>query len=159
MHYSFWQNGQENSSIILNCEWFSAKSPHCQCPKITFKLLFSWLLHDGSSHQHSIIETKINMMPCHNLATSAQVISPVLPFCYFFIYIYIFHVTLSVWNRRKCKFMVILTLQAPTPPNGPTLAKFLSISLSTKICTHKIFRNLPFAKKSTRAIRFFHSWK
>ena len=77
LHYFFWRNGEGNFSIILKCEWLYSKSPHYQCPKITFKLLFSWLLHDGSSHQHPIIGKKINMVSWHNLTTSTKVISPV----------------------------------------------------------------------------------
>ena len=107
---SFWKNGQENFSIILNCEWFSLKSPHYNCRKITFKLLFSWLLHDGS-HQHSIIGKKINIVSSHNLTTLTQVILPVFAIfgkkANFF---FIFHVTLSVLKRRKWNFTVILTL-------------------------------------------------
>ena len=58
LHYSFWRSGQENFSIIRNCGWFSTKLRHYQCPKLTFKLRFSWLLLHGLSQQHSIIGKK-----------------------------------------------------------------------------------------------------
>ena len=112
LHYSFWRNGQENFSIIMNYEWFSFRLPHYHCRKITFKLLFSWLHHVGSSHQyqHSIIGKKINMVSSHNLTTSAQVILPVFAIFAKMLIFFIFHVTLSVLKRRKWNFTIVLSL-------------------------------------------------
>ena len=65
---------KQTRKFFCNSELWMAlsKSPLCQCPKITFKLLFGWLLHNGSSHQHSIIgkKIKLNMVSWHNLMTS-----------------------------------------------------------------------------------------
>ena len=101
LHYSFWRNGQDNFSTILNCEWFSLKLPHYHCRKITFKLRFSWLLHDGSSHEHSIIGKKINMVSSYNLTASTS---------YFACCFFIFHVTLSVLKRRKWNLKLYILL-------------------------------------------------
>ena len=66
LHYSFWRRGSIFQKFWIVSVFFS-KSHHCQCPKITFKLLFSILLHNGSSHQHSIIGKKLNEIWCHNI--------------------------------------------------------------------------------------------
>ena len=65
LHYSFSIRVQGHFSRILNCEWLFWNLTHCHCPKISFKLLFSWLLHNGSSHQHSIIGKKLNIVSWH----------------------------------------------------------------------------------------------
>ena len=84
LHYSFWRNRQGHFSIILNSEWFYSKSPHCQCLEISFKLLFSWLLHNSfiTPTLHSWGK-KWNMVSWHNLMTSTlfiKLFSLFLPF-------------------------------------------------------------------------------
>ena len=110
LHYSFWRNGHGHFSRILNCDWFFSKSPHCQCPKITFELLFSWFLHSGSSHQlHYWKKTKSNMVSWNNLMTSALFKSYLAYFCHLgkFLIFFVFHVTLSVLMLMKWNFTVI----------------------------------------------------
>ena len=60
LHYSFWRNGQGQLSIILNCKWFFSKSSHCQCLKITFKLL-SWLSSAMVHHTNTPLLEKIKL--------------------------------------------------------------------------------------------------
>ena len=106
LHYSFWRNGQGNSSIILNCEWLS-KSPHYQRPKVTFKL---FLADFFMTVQHSIIGKRINRVSWHKLMTSTQVISPFFVIFGKMLFFFVFHVTLSFLKRRKWNLTVILTL-------------------------------------------------
>ena len=106
MYYSFWRNELVHFFIILNCEWFFLKSPHCLCLKIKFN-------YSGSSHQCSIIGKKVNIMLQHHLMMSTlfkKVIEPVFAIFVKFLIFFVFHVTLSVLLLKKWNFAVILTV-------------------------------------------------
>ena len=82
LHYSVRRNRQGHLSIIRNCKWFSSKSPHCQCPKITFNIILADLSTMVHHTNTPLLGKKIDMVSWRNLMASTLLKSYLACFCH-----------------------------------------------------------------------------